>query len=115
MTHLIGADSLVSKEQLDSNLQFLPHLSSPDERVFIVLNKEGDFAIVKGRWTGFSRKVSGDKINKGKPGTAGYLNIELFNLLRNTVQKLQLPGADGSTLFVIGGLLFNLLYYFVQI
>lgn len=39
----------------------------------------------------------------GKPGTAGYLNVELFNLLRNTVQKLQLPGADGSTLFVING------------
>jgi hypothetical protein len=81
----------------------LPHLSSPDERVFIVLNRDGDFAIVKGRWNGFSRKISGDKVHKGKPGTAGYLSVELFNLLRNTVQKLQLPGADGSTLFVIGG------------
>jgi hypothetical protein len=67
------------------------------------LNREGDYAILKGRWNGFSRKISGDKLNKGKPGAAGCLNVELFNLLRNTVQKLQLPGADGSTLFVIGG------------
>lgn len=44
-------------------------------------------------------------MRKGRPGTAGYLNVELFNLLRNTVQKLQVPGSDGSTLFVIGGLL----------
>uniref|UniRef100_A0A1I7SDS2 AAA domain-containing protein n=1 Tax=Bursaphelenchus xylophilus TaxID=6326 RepID=A0A1I7SDS2_BURXY len=102
MAHLIGADSLPSKEQLDSNLQFLPHLSSPDERVFIVLNKDGDSAIVKGRWNGFSRKISGDKMHKGKPGSAGVLNVELFNLLKNTVQKIQLPGADGSTLFVLG-------------
>ncbi|KAI6178251.1 hypothetical protein M3Y98_00480500 [Aphelenchoides besseyi] len=97
MGHLIGADSLPSKEQLDSNLQFLPHLSAPDERCFLIVNRDGDFALVKGRWHGFSRKISGDKIRKGKAGNAGYLNIELFNLLRNTVQKLQLPGADGST------------------
>lgn len=70
-----------------------------------MLNRDGDFAIVKGRWNGFSRKVSGDKTHKGKPGSAGVLNVELFNLLRNTVQKLQLPGADGSTLFLIGGML----------
>jgi hypothetical protein len=102
MSHLIGADSLPSKDQLDPNLQFLPHLSSPDERVFIVLNRDGDFAIIKGRWNGFSRKISGDKLHKGKSGAAGVLNVELFNLLRNTVQKMQLPGVDGSTLFVIG-------------
>lgn len=83
--------------------QFLPHLSSPEERVFIVLNRDGDFAIVKGRWNGFMMRVAGDKTHKGKPGAAGALNVELFNLLRNTVQKLQLPGADGSTLFLIGG------------
>uniref|UniRef100_A0AC34RP08 Uncharacterized protein n=1 Tax=Panagrolaimus sp. JU765 TaxID=591449 RepID=A0AC34RP08_9BILA len=102
MSHLIGADSLPSKDQLDGNLQFLPHLSSPDERIFIVLNRDGDFAIIKGRWNGFSRKISGDKTNRGKSGNAGVLNVELFNLLRNTVQKLQLPGPDGSTLFLIG-------------
>ncbi|KAI6202965.1 hypothetical protein M3Y94_00502000 [Aphelenchoides besseyi] len=101
MGHLIGADSLPSKEQLDSNLQFLPHLSAPDERCFLIVNRDGDFGLVKGRWHGFSRKISGDKVRKGKAGNAGYLNIELFNLLRNTVQKLQLPGADGSSLFSI--------------
>ncbi|KAI6233015.1 hypothetical protein M3Y99_00962400 [Aphelenchoides fujianensis] len=102
MGHLIGADSLPSKDQLDSSLQFLPHLSAPDERSFLVVNRDGDFALVKGRWHGFSRKVSGDKLQNRKSGAPGYLNIELFNLLRNTVQKLQLPGADGSSLFVIG-------------
>ena len=29
MSHLIAADCLPSKDQLDHNLQFLPHLSSP--------------------------------------------------------------------------------------
>lgn len=73
------------------------------------MNRDGDFAIVKGRWNGFTRKISGDKSRKGKPGAAGMLNVELFNLLRNTVQKLQLPGADGSTLFLIGGRFFKIL------
>jgi hypothetical protein len=43
------------------------------------------------------------------------LNVELFNLLRNTVQKLQLPGPDGSTLFMIGGMWlygFHSIYFF---
>lgn len=71
MAHLIGPDSLPSKDQLDSSLvhyyiyqsynilfkQFLPHLSSPQERAFVVLNNEGDFGIVKGKWTGFNKKV----------------------------------------------------------
>ena len=60
--------------------------------MLLVLNRLGDYAIVKGRWQGFVRKVSGDKLHKGRSGAAGTLNIELFNLLRNTVQKLQLVG-----------------------
>jgi len=66
MAHLIGADSLPSKQQLDENLQFLPNISHPaaDERAFIVLNRDGDFAILKGRWQGFVRKQAGDRYHK---------------------------------------------------
>uniref|UniRef100_A0A915HSV5 Uncharacterized protein n=1 Tax=Romanomermis culicivorax TaxID=13658 RepID=A0A915HSV5_ROMCU len=39
---------------------------------------------------------------KGKPGNPGKLSIEVFNLMKNTVQKFDLPGSDGSTTFVIG-------------
>lgn len=66
MAHLIGADSLPAKDQLDPNLvrsplplssppppsysnrlififqQFLPHLSSPEERAMVIVNKDGD-------------------------------------------------------------------------
>jgi hypothetical protein len=83
--------------------QFLPHLSSSDERAIVIVNKDGDFAIVKGRWTGFLRKIPGDKGMKAKPGNPGKLQVDAFNLLKNTVQKFELPGAEGSTLFVVGG------------
>ncbi|KJH53574.1 hypothetical protein DICVIV_00319 [Dictyocaulus viviparus] len=103
MAHLIGADSLPSRDQLDNNLQFLPHISSPDERAFVIVNKDGDYAIVKGKWTGFSRKQPAAKGQKAKPGSAGRLLVDAFNLLKNTVQKIEVPTAEGSTLFVIGG------------
>ncbi|VDM24562.1 unnamed protein product [Toxocara canis] len=102
MAHLVGADSLPSRDQLDPNLQFLPHLSTPDERAFVILNKDGDYAIVKGRWTGFTRKMHAEKGQKAKPGNPGKLQVDAFNLLKNTVQKLEVPGPEGSTLFVIG-------------
>uniref|UniRef100_A0A0R3S2L9 VWFD domain-containing protein n=1 Tax=Elaeophora elaphi TaxID=1147741 RepID=A0A0R3S2L9_9BILA len=102
MAHLIGADTLPSKDQLDTNLQFLPHLSAPDERAIAVMNKDGDFAIVKGKWIGFSRKIPGDKEQKAKPGNPGKLQVDAFNLLKNTVQKFEIPGPEGSTFFVIG-------------
>nr|CDJ80361.1 Protein of unknown function DUF1399 domain containing protein [Haemonchus contortus] len=102
MAHLIGADSLPSRDQLDNNLQFLPHLSNADERAFVIVNKDGDYAIVKGRWTGFSRKQPASEGQKAKPGAAGRLLVDAFNLLKNTVQKIEVPSPDGSTLFVIG-------------
>ncbi|VDL86455.1 unnamed protein product, partial [Nippostrongylus brasiliensis] len=102
MAHLIGADSLPSRDQLDNNLQFLPHLSNADERAFVIVNRDGDYAIVKGRWTGFSRKQPAAKGQKAKPGSAGRLLVDAFNLLKNTVQKIEVPTSDGSTLFVIG-------------
>uniref|UniRef100_A0A0M3HR55 SHR-BD domain-containing protein n=1 Tax=Ascaris lumbricoides TaxID=6252 RepID=A0A0M3HR55_ASCLU len=102
MAHLVGADSLPSRDQLDPNLQFLPHLSTPDERAFVVMNKDGDYAIIKGRWTGFARKVPAEKGQKAKPGSPGKLQVDAFNLLKNTVQKLEVPGPEGSTLFVVG-------------
>ncbi|EYC04497.1 hypothetical protein Y032_0087g2046 [Ancylostoma ceylanicum] len=102
MAHLIGADSLPSRDQLDSNLQFLPHLSNADERAFVIVNRDGDYAIVKGRWTGFSRKQPATKGQKAKPGSAGRLLVDAFNLLKNTVQKIEVPSPEGSTLFVIG-------------
>jgi hypothetical protein len=42
MSHLISADSLPTRDQLDQTLQFLPHLSSPDERAMVIVNKDGD-------------------------------------------------------------------------
>jgi hypothetical protein len=42
----------------------LPNISSFDERAFLVLNKNGDFAILKGRWNGFVRRQTGDKKHK---------------------------------------------------
>lgn len=39
------------------------------------MNKDGDFAIVKGKWIGFSRKVPGDKKQKAKPGNPGKLQV----------------------------------------
>ncbi|VDM59654.1 unnamed protein product [Angiostrongylus costaricensis] len=110
MAHLIGADSLPSRDQLDNNLQFLPHISNADERAFVIVNKDGDYAILKGRWTGFSRKQASSqwfispatKGQKAKPGSAGHLLIDVFNLLKNTVQKIEVPTPEGSTLFVIG-------------
>uniref|UniRef100_A0A0N4ZFU5 SH3 domain-containing protein n=1 Tax=Parastrongyloides trichosuri TaxID=131310 RepID=A0A0N4ZFU5_PARTI len=102
MAHLIGSDSLPCKGQLDNNLQFLPHLSSPEERIFLVSNRDGDFAIVKGAWSGYVKKPYNEKHRNCKQSHAGFLKVELFNLLRNTVQKLQLPAPDGSTLFIIG-------------
>ncbi|VDL79693.1 unnamed protein product [Nippostrongylus brasiliensis] len=101
MAHLIGADSLPSRDQLDNNLQFLPHLSNADERAFVIVNRDGDYAIVKGRWTGFSRKQPAAKGQKAKPGSAGRLLVDAFNLLKNTVQKIEVPTSDGSTLFRI--------------
>ena len=68
-----------------------------------MVNKDGDFAIVKGRWMGFSRKQPAVKGQKAKPGSPGRLLVDAFNLLKNTVQKLEVPTAEGSTLFVIGG------------
>ncbi|KAK6049230.1 hypothetical protein COOONC_13265 [Cooperia oncophora] len=82
--------------------QFLPHLSNADERAFVIVNKDGDYAIVKGRWTGFSRKQPASKGQKAKPGSAGRLLVDAFNLLKNTVQKIEVPSPEGSTLFVIG-------------
>lgn len=40
--------------------------------------------------------------------------VEAFNLLKNTVQKIEVPGPEGSTLIIIGGKLFLhyiILYY----
>ncbi|ETN86510.1 hypothetical protein NECAME_05914 [Necator americanus] len=108
MAHLIGADSLPSRDQLDSNLQFLPHLSNADERAFVIVNRDGDYAIVKGRWTGFSRKQPASKGQKAKPGSAGRLLVDAFNLLKNTVQKIEVPSPEGSTLFVIGVFFFQI-------
>uniref|UniRef100_A0A0K0FY40 ApaG domain-containing protein n=1 Tax=Strongyloides venezuelensis TaxID=75913 RepID=A0A0K0FY40_STRVS len=102
MAHLIGSDSLPCKGQLDANLQFLPHLSAPEERIFLVSNRDGDFSIVKGSWSGYVKKNYSDKHKNCKQSHAGHLKVELFNLLRNTIQKLQLPAPDGSTLFIIG-------------
>ena len=98
--------------------QFLPHLSSSDERAFVVMNKDGDFAIVKGRWNGFCKKevrllretlsqspfqMPRGESEKGKNGSAGRLVLHAFNLLKNTVQKMHIPNVDGSCSFVIGG------------
>lgn len=69
----------------------------------MILNKEGDYAIIKGKWSGFSRKQSATKGQKAKPGNPGRLHVDAFNLLKNTVQKLEVPSADGSALFLIGG------------
>ncbi|KAM3721167.1 Glycine-rich domain-containing protein [Dirofilaria immitis] len=35
------------------------------------------------------------------------MQVDAFNLLKNTVQKFEIPGPEGSTLFVIGGILFS--------
>ncbi len=43
--------------------QFLPHLSSADERGMVVLNKDGDFAIIKARWAGFQTRIPPGKGN----------------------------------------------------
>jgi len=40
---------------------------------------------------------------KGKPGDPGKLLVEVFNLLRSTVQKFELPAHDGSSTFIVGG------------
>ncbi len=36
--------------------------------------------------------------SEGKPGNAGQLTIEVFNLLKNTVEKFKLPAAEKFTL-----------------
>lgn len=36
--------------------QTLPSLTSPDERAMVVLNRAGDFAVVKARWVGFKKR-----------------------------------------------------------
>jgi hypothetical protein len=70
----------------------------------VVMNKDGDFAILKAKWVGFTKRVQPKKgVQRGKPGSAGKLQVEAFNLLKNTVQKFDLPGAEGSTHFVVGG------------
>lgn len=48
-------------------------------------------------------KAASVKSQKSKPGSPGRLQVDAFNLLKNTVQKLEVPTAEGSTLFVIGG------------
>lgn len=87
----------------------------------VVMNKDGDFAIIKARWVGFQKRVAPAKGNamtratnivdafiflvggKGKPGNPGKLTVEAFNLLKNTVQKFDLPGPEGTTMFMLGG------------
>ena len=70
----------------------------------VVMNREGDFAILKAHWAGFTKRVQPKKgALRGKPGNPGKLQVEAFNLLKNTVQKFELPGPEGSTHFVVGG------------
>ncbi len=55
--HCTEADSVF----LGLQQSCLPHLSSADKRAMVVLNKDGDFAIIKGKWTGFQRHRAPEK------------------------------------------------------
>ena len=35
----------------------MPELSTPDERAMIIVNYKGDYAMIKGKWTGFQRRT----------------------------------------------------------
>jgi hypothetical protein len=62
--------------------QFLPNISAADERAFLVMNKDGDFAILKGRWNGFQRRQTGDKKHKVGKGKFNSLKWILKGTLR---------------------------------
>lgn len=49
--------SLFNRINLVIFQQALPHLSSDDERAMVVMNKDGDYAIVKAKWKGFRCQV----------------------------------------------------------
>ncbi len=68
-----------------------PHLSSPGERAFVILDCDGDCAIVKGAWTGFRVWTPPNGATRMIPGNPGRLDVELFDLRAHTSHKFHVP------------------------
>ncbi|VDP22009.1 unnamed protein product [Soboliphyme baturini] len=99
-SHLLGPGSIPTKSQLEEHLQFFPHLSSPDERAMVVSNRDGDFAVFKAKWVNIPYRDDKDE----KYRSHGHLLIDALNLMKNTTQKFEIPGADDLKIKIFGGM-----------
>lgn len=59
------------------------------EKAMLVKNVNGDYAIVKGKWTGLKKKTTVNGENK--PGDPGKLSIMYYSFVEETLVRLNIP------------------------
>ncbi len=92
-SNLIGLAQLPMKNQMqDQNYPL--DLDPKFETAMLIKNSYGDFAIVKGKWSGFRRGVPPKaRGQRGTPGDPGHLQVLIYFFDTKSVQRLDIPSS----------------------
>jgi hypothetical protein len=90
-SHLIGLVHLPYYQHVASNVTFLS-LDPRFEKAMLVRNVNGDYAIIKGKWMGLKRDIAPHRDKNGRMirGVRGSLKIEIYSILKQSIQTIQI-------------------------
>ena len=86
-SHLIDSRQLPLSQQVGYDKKVFT-LDPKYEKAMLIRNLNGDYAIVKGKWVGFRRKVLKAKNSSGERGDPGHLEISYYSFRTKKTHKL---------------------------